>query len=120
MIKERLRKMKIGDIEVWAMANFRPKSTGIPMVIWIIPKSGKEKHGPRIKVQNNYNDVISPGSWFSVTIEEIPKVVGSTKEIKTKDIKKAISFVKKNLGSLKEYWNGLLTTDDLLEKIIKV
>jgi hypothetical protein len=48
------KSMKVGEsIEIWAMANFRPKTTGLPMIMWIIPKTSKEKHGPRIKLQKN-------------------------------------------------------------------
>lgn len=115
-----LRKMKLGDeILICAMSNLRPKTTNLPMVIWILSKTGKEKHGPRIKAQNHYGDKIESGSWFSLTIDDSPKVTGDTKDISSKDITKIKKFIIQNKDILLQHWNLDIDTNELFKKLKK-
>ena len=53
---------------------------------------------------------------FSVTISDEPKIFGNTGEIKAKDQKKAIQFVKENKDLLLDIWKGKVSPDDAIFK----
>ncbi len=52
---------------------------------------------------------LSPGSFFRLTLETEPSVIGPTSQIAAQDIEKAICFVKRNIIYLREIWED---TDD--------
>ena len=56
------------DESLFEMVNIVPKRTGIKgAVLWIVPKSNRERHGPRVKVEIQ-NKV------FVFTLEKEPKL----------------------------------------------
>ena len=64
------------DLEpLFEMANLRPKSTGLPMVIWVSEK-GRSRHGPRIKICRQHGEKMDIANTASVTIEDEPRVIG--------------------------------------------
>ena len=90
------------------MANLTSDITGLPMMIWISPKNAR--HGPRIKVRNDYANKMSSDNLFVVTIEETPRVIGDTGKLKPKDVNLVIIFVQNNIAVLLDYWNGKETS----------
>lgn len=101
------------------MSNLRNKETGLPMVVWLQPKTRREQHWARIKVSKKYGDKVSE-DLFTITIENEPQVVGDTGDIKTNDIKKVIEFVKINKDLLLDFWNDEIAVSDLINGIKKV
>ena len=91
------------------MANVRPDETGLKMVVYISPRMGV-KHGPRIKVSTFYGEKIyngtlhDKGNYFSITIEDEPRVIGRVGDIKLEDVKKACQFVRENKDVLLKLW----------------
>jgi hypothetical protein len=90
---------------LYEMSNYIPKRTGLPMTFWLSYKTGKEKHGPRIKVNRSYGDNYSIDNTFIMTIEDNPKVKGNIGKIKQKDINKIKEFIKLNKEILLNVWN---------------
>lgn len=115
MEKESLEK-KIKRI-IWAMSNFRPNETGLPMVIWINPKTGLEKHGPRIKVQKDHGSKAQLGKWVTFTISKDPQLKGV---LPLQDKKLVIQFIKTNLEILLALWEDEISPLDFGLKIKKV
>lgn len=62
--------------ELFEMANFRQSETGLNRIIWVSPRSGREKHSARIKVQNTTSNKVNPNNWVSVSISGRPKSGG--------------------------------------------
>jgi len=62
--------------ELFEMSNFWPKDTGLEYVIWVSAKSGREKHGARIKVDVDTNSI-------PVSIEDTPEIKAKNAKIKT-------------------------------------
>ncbi|MGA2433941.1 MAG: hypothetical protein ABSG25_01510 [Bryobacteraceae bacterium] len=107
--------------EIYEMSNLRNYATGLPMVIWVQPKSGKEKHGARIKVAKMYGDK-TIDDLFTITISDKPEVIGDVGDIKMNDIKKVIKFIKINKDLLLSIWNDEIDPSyavkyDLFKKI---
>jgi spore maturation protein CgeB len=98
--------------DLWEMANFWPKDTGLPMIIWLQSKTGNEKHGCRIKILTKYGDKVSfSQGFFTITVPE-GKIIGNTVEITTRDIKLVKKFIDKNIDIILQYWNGEISTGD--------
>lgn len=96
------------------MANLRPKSTGLPMTIWVSER-GRAKHGPRIKVSLKSGDRIDIGDTVTVTIEDKPRVIGGS--LKPPHLDAVVAYIALNRVALLAYWNGEIDTADLLQNL---
>ena len=73
----------IEDLEdLHEMTNLFPRTTKLPIVIWISPK-GKAKHGPRIKVGTDRE--------ITITIEDEPTIIHGT--LKTDEFTKIKKWI---------------------------
>ncbi|MBN2652605.1 MAG: hypothetical protein JXR63_09490 [Spirochaetales bacterium] len=103
--------------QLWEMANLRPVETGLPMVIWVSPATGREQHSPRIKVQSVHGDRLSPDRLCSVSISLDPKLVAGS--LSAGDCQIVFSFVKKNYELLMQYWRSEITTTEFVKSFQK-
>lgn len=114
-------------VNLFEMANVRPDETGLKMVIYISPRMGV-KHGPRIKVSTFYGEKIYKGNYcklfgkryFSITIEDEPRVIGKTGDIKLEDVKKACQFVQENKIILLKLWYDEISPTTAVQGFSKV
>lgn len=107
------------DDELFEMANFTKRTTGIDdVVIWIGPNPGS--HGKRLKVSNIPNS-FDPYETFTITIPEL-KIVGeiNKKFIKDELLDKIFNFVNKNISVISDYSERKISTEDLIERLQKV
>lgn len=102
---------------MYEMASISTKKTGLPLKIWVSTK-GKTRHSARIKVSSLCGDKLKPDATFTITIEDDPKIIGSTGNIKTYDLEKVKDFVIMNKNALLMHWNELLDTDELLDVLV--
>jgi hypothetical protein len=113
---------KLEEAILWEQANFRPKSTGLEMNIFISSGyvEGKMlKHSPRLKVSKNYNDKFDAYNTFTVTISDHPEVIGLN-DISRKDINSLKEFIKLNKETLLQYWNLEIDTMEMTQQLQKV
>jgi hypothetical protein len=96
------------------MANLRPKSTGLPMVIWV-SECGRAKHGPRIKVSLNPGEKSNMDDTVSVTIADSPQVIGGS--LASSDLKSVTRYIEVNREVLLEFWNGEIDTIELAQRL---
>ncbi len=101
------------------MSNLRKQHTGLPMVIWIQPKTRNEQHWARIKVAKQYGDKVS-SDLFTITISDNPEVIGETGNIKNQDIELTKEFVIKNKKILLSVWNDEITPVEAVSLFTKV
>lgn len=107
---------------LYEMSNLsRRKFKKLPTNIFMSAK-GRSKHGPRIKIQNNYAENMQSENTFSMTIPDCRILVDGKEvdrdskkiKLKTKDILYFEKFVRNNKGILTEYWfhgNNMDITD---------
>ena len=105
---------------LYAMANVQPKTTGLPMTVYISNKNAR--HGPQINVSQQYGDQMNARELFSMTIEEDPRVIRKPGKIRVSDIRKVGQFIHENRELLLDYWRQAppLDTLDMLLKLTKV
>lgn len=108
------------ELDLYAMANVQPKTTGLPMTIYISNKIAG--HGPRIKVSQQYGDRMNAAELFSMSIEQDPRITGKPGRIRVSDIRKVQQFIEANRQLLLDYWyqEPPLDTLDMLLKLTKV
>lgn len=100
------------------MSNIRQKRTGLPMVIWLKAKDGKEKHGPRIKVQNSHSQSMNSNDTVSVTIADEPQIIPDN-GLSRSDAKLIIDFVKRHKENLLKHWRGEMSTLEITDTFLK-
>jgi hypothetical protein len=115
--KRRKLRKAIENQEMFEMSNLIPKNTGLRNVVWVSYK-GKIKHGPRIKVVVDRGDKVTIDNMVTVTISDDPKVIG--RGLKTEDAKLVREFILKNKGTLLDYWEGHISTSEMIGKIQKL
>lgn len=108
----------IDDLDLFGMANVRPNKTGLKMVIYISPRNNS-KHGPRIKVSQQYGDKVN-SDFFSITISDQPEIIGKTGNIKSEDVQKAINFVVLNKDVLLQLWYDKIDPTDAVLAFNKI
>jgi hypothetical protein len=109
----------LDNIEVWEMSNIRPKDTKLPMVIWIFPQTGKEKHSePRIKVQQTYGEKANKDSMISVSISSTPKILSGKWKLKTEDWNALVKFIQAHKAGLLKVWNDEISPIDFAREYL--
>lgn len=84
------------------MANFYPKVTGVPLVIWLGEVGGQ--HGPRIKVSNTPGK-FNKSSNFVVSVSKEPSVLTPRAvDISQSSLDDVLDWVKLNYDVLMELW----------------
>ena len=112
--------IKSTDDIMFEMSNYRTRTTGLPMIIWVSSK-GNAKHGPRIKVQSNYSQKVMPDELFVVTVAHSPILIeGKQGDITNDDVNQVYKWVIKNYNILWKLWKYEITTDDFSDQIQKV
>jgi hypothetical protein len=103
---------------LFEMSNISGRKTGLPMIIYV--SIGKHlSHGPRIKVSKIYGNKSSMEDTVSFTISDNPKIV-SGGGLPSKDIKLVKNFIIKNKDNLLKHWNNEITSDELIDLLVKV
>ena len=109
---------------LFEMANFRERSTGISYTIWVSNKTGKEKHGPRIKVQHTTSKTINyKFDFITISISDTPEIKAGKRninKIKPKELEKINNWIILNKEYLLDYWYNNIDTAELSEKLKKI
>ena len=114
---KRRNDFELDEVEVWLMANVGPRTTGLPMVVYVSPKYAP--HGPRIKFSQHYGEKLRMGEWFYMTVEDEPRFMGNSGDIKVRDLARVAEFIRINKGALLKYWEQEepVCTADVLQEI---
>lgn len=111
--------MKYKNDEFLEMASITQKTTGIKdVVIWIGPNPSY--HGKRIKISNSPNSFNISDS-FTLTIPEF-EIIGNVdkKFITTEILNQIKEFININIDLISDYSNMKISTEDLIENLIRI
>lgn len=104
------------QVEVRGMANLLKRKTNLPIVVWISQGVGLP-HGPRVKANTGSGEKVTRDSFFSMTIEDNPKVVAGKPE-KTLYAKELSKWIVLNQQVLLDYWTDKLEdTEEVLQQL---
>lgn len=94
----------VKKVDYFTLVNVSCQITGLPMSVWISPKN-ERTDVPKLRVSQDYGNSKLVGGWFTVTIEDNPKIIGNTGSIRFKDFMLIEAFIAKNRKVLEDYWN---------------
>ena len=110
----------IKEESIFEMSNIRPEESGLPMVIWVSPKTGNEGYNARIKVERSYGNKAKK-DMFTMTIDKTnPEIIaGDQGSISNKDVEKVKDFIRNNYTNLISLWNDNISPTQFTLKIKK-
>ncbi len=97
--------------ELFAMANLYPRTTGLPMTIWVSPR-GNARHDVRIKVNVAHGDQMNIDNTI-VAVGPSPRVIEG--RLSSENEGAVAAWIALNAEALVAYWNGDIDTLELVQ-----
>src|SRR5437868_12849077 len=92
------------------MANLFPRTTGLPMTVWVSPR-GNARHDVRIKVHMTHGNQINPANTAVVAVRPAPRMIAG--RLSPDDERDVFGWVALNVDALVAYWDGQIDTIQL-------
>ncbi len=112
--------MKVKDIpadeavtaaeDLFEMANLFPRTTGLPMTVWVSPR-GSARHDVRIKVNVTHGNHMSPANTAGVGVRPAPHLIAG--RLSPDDERAVFRWMLLNTAALVSYWEGEIDTIQL-------
>jgi hypothetical protein len=99
--------------DLYEMANLRPKTTGLPMVIWVSER-GNAQHHARIKVSMQHGDRMNIHYTAVVGIRPPSVFAGVLSSV---DRQAVFGWINLNEAALIDYWNQAIDTAELIQRL---
>lgn len=103
-----------GDVEedrdLFEMANLYPRTTGLPMTVWVSPR-GHARHDARMKVSLVPGDRMVLDDAAVVSVRPQPELLHG--DLSAQDAEAVFRWVLLNQDALIAYWNGACDTLEL-------
>jgi hypothetical protein len=96
--------------ELFEMANLFPRTTGLPMTVWVSPR-GNARHDVRVKVNMTHGNQMTISNTAVVGVRPTPHVI--TGQFSSSDEQAIFEWVALNADALVEYWEGRIDTIQL-------
>jgi hypothetical protein len=96
--------------ELFEMANLFPRTTGLPMTVWVSPR-GNARHDVRVKVNITHDDQMNIANTAVVGVRPTPHVVAG--HLSPDDQRAVFEWVSLNTAAVVAYWEGRIDTIDL-------
>ena len=106
-----MQKVREPDVdELFEMANLFPRTTGLPMTVWVSPR-GNARHDVRIKVNMTHGDQMNIANTAVVGVRPAPHVIAG--RLSPDDQRAVFEWVALNAAAILEYWDGRIDTIEL-------
>ena len=96
--------------ELFEMANLFPRTTGLPMTVWVSPR-GNARHDVRIKVNMTHGDQMNITNTAVVGLRPSPHVIAG--HLSPDDRQAVFEWMSLNTAALVAYWGGQIDTIEL-------
>jgi hypothetical protein len=103
--------------ELFEMANLFPRTTGLPMTVWVSPR-GNARHDVRIKVNMTHGDQMNITNTAVVGLRPSPHVLAG--HLSPDDRQAVFEWMSLNIAPLVAYWEGRLDTIELGQQLRRV
>lgn len=100
--------------ELFAMTNLYPRTTGLPMVIWVGPRYGAP-HDARIKVSQAHGQRMDPGNLAVVGLRPTPHIVAG--RLSAADLASVTRWIALNEAAILDHWNELIDGTELSQRL---
>jgi len=92
------------------MANLFPRTTGLPMTVWVSPR-GNARHDVRIKVNLTHGNQMSVANTAVVGVRPAPRLIAG--QLSPDDELAVFRWISLNASALVAYWEGQIDTVQL-------
>ena len=96
--------------DLFEMANLFPRTTGLPMTVWVSPR-GNARHDVRVKVHMSHGNQMTVANTAVVGIRPSPHVIEG--RLASDDERVVFEWVALNADALIAYWDGQIDTVQL-------
>jgi hypothetical protein len=100
--------------ELFDMANLYPRTTGLPMTVWVGPR-GNARHDVRIKVNLTHGDQMNIDNTAVVGIRPAPHLVAG--RLPSDDERLVFEWIRVNEATIIAYWDGSIDTAELIQNL---
>jgi len=100
--------------ELYEMANLYPRTTGLPMTVWVGPR-GNARHDVRIKVNLTHGNQMNIDNTAVVGVRPAPHLVAG--RLSSDDGRLVFEWIRLNVGTIIAYWDGDLDTAELIQNL---
>ena len=98
------------DEDLFEMANLFPRTTGLPMTVWVSPR-GNARHDVRVKVNMTHGNQMDIRNTAVVAVRPAPHVVAG--QLAAADARAVVQWLTLNADALVAYWDGQIDTVQL-------
>ncbi len=105
------------DLDLFEMASLYPRTTGLPMTVWISARGGA-KHDAPVKVNTARGDSMLVDQTAILGIHPAPAMVQG--RLSSPDFVRVKTWIELNEKALVEYWDGKIDTAEVLGRLIRV
>jgi hypothetical protein len=100
--------------ELFEMANLYPRTTGLPMTVWVSPR-GNARHDVRIKVNMTHGNQMSVANTAVVAVRPTPHVIAG--RLPQDDQQAIFNWIELNASAIVAYWDGDIDTVQLSQML---
>lgn len=102
--------------DLYEMANLYPRTTGLPMTVWVSPCGGA-RHDARVKVSRSGGDRMVPTDTAVVGIRPAPALIEG--DLAPRDYAIVARWIDLNRAALLDFWEGAIDTIELGERLVR-
>jgi hypothetical protein len=103
--------------DLFEMANVFPRTTGLPMTVWVSPR-GNARHDVRVKVHMTDGDQMNPANTAVVGIRPSPQVLAG--RLSPDDQRAVFEWASLNTDALVAYCEGQIDAIELGRRLKQV
>ena len=96
--------------ELYEMANLYPRTTGLPMTVWVGPR-GNARHDVRVKVNMAHGNQMNIDNTAVVGVRPSPHVIAG--QLSPDDERAVAAWITLNTEAIVAYWDGDIDTLEL-------
>ena len=96
--------------ELFEMANLFPRTTGLPMTVWVSPR-GNARHDVRVKINMTHGDQMNIANTALVAVRPSRQLPAG--QLSPDDQRAVFEWISLNTPAIVEYWEGRIDTTEL-------
>ncbi len=104
----------VSSDELFEMASLYPRTTGLPMTVWVSPR-GNARHDVRIKVNMTHGNQMNIDNTAVVGVRPTPHLFAG--QLSADDQRVVFEWIRLNSTAIIAYWNGDIDTLELVQKL---
>ncbi|HEX3520609.1 MAG TPA: hypothetical protein VHT52_00790 [Stellaceae bacterium] len=102
------------ELDFFLMANLRPATTGLPMVVWVSER-GLARHDLRVEVSAVHGARVQYASMATVAVRPAPRLVAGN--LSAADLQAVSEWIRRNEAVLLAYWDSQIDTAELIQRL---